>query len=46
MLFRSEEALPPSLPNEAPLEVDAETGMRAMSEKFREEGGEVYLPAG
>jgi phosphomethylpyrimidine synthase len=25
---------------------EAEAGMKAMSEKFKEEGGEVYIPAG
>jgi phosphomethylpyrimidine synthase len=25
---------------------DAEAGMAEMSEKFREKGGEIYLPAG
>ena len=27
------------------VEADAETGMAEMSEKFREKGGEIYLPA-
>lgn len=29
----------------APSETDAEAGMAEMSEKFREKGSEVYLPA-
>ena len=27
-------------------EAEAEAGMAEMSEKFREKGGEIYLPAG
>jgi phosphomethylpyrimidine synthase len=29
----------------APTEEEAEAGMQEMSEKFREKGGEIYLPA-
>ena len=37
----------PNGEGEAPLDAaSAEAGMAAMSETFREKGGEVYLPAG